>query len=61
MRTVHPGHLLLPLAFILTGMLLIMGHLDMIQLARFQQLWPVTIIAAGIEELYRWATTGQKR
>lgn len=61
MRTVHPGHLLLPLMFILTGALLVMGHLDMIQIARYQQLWPVTIIAAGIEELYRWATSGKNQ
>jgi hypothetical protein len=61
MRTVHPSHLLLPLMFILTGTLLVMGHLDIIQIARYQQLWPVTIIAAGIEELYRWATFGKNR
>ena len=55
MRTVHPGHLLLPLFIILTGALLVMGQFDIIQISRYQQLWPVTIIAAGVEELYRWA------
>jgi hypothetical protein len=60
MRTVHPGHLLLPLMFILTGTLLVMGRLDIIRIAHFQQLWPVTIIAAGIEELYRWATSNDR-
>lgn len=55
MRLVHPGQLVLPFMLILTGALLVMGQLDIIQIARYQQLWPVTIIAAGLEELYRWA------
>lgn len=55
MRLVHPGQLVLPFMLILTGALLVMGRLDIIQIARYQQLWPVTIIAAGLEELYRWA------
>jgi hypothetical protein len=60
MRTV-PTNLLLPLIFILTGTLLVMGQLNVIHITRYQQLWPVTIIAAGIEELYRWATSGNDR
>lgn len=59
MRTLHPGQLVLPFLLILTGTLLVMGHLDMIQISRYQQLWPVTIIAVGVEELYRWARSGQ--
>jgi hypothetical protein len=46
---------------ILTGALLVMGQFDVIQIARYQQLWPVTIIAAGIEELYRWASSRDDR
>lgn len=61
MRTFHPGRLLLPLIFILTGTLLVMGQFDVIHISGFQQLWPVTIIAAGIEELHRWATSGNTR
>jgi hypothetical protein len=61
MRTVHPGHLLLPLMFILTGALLVMGQFNIIHISGYQQLWPVTIIAAGIEELYRWATSGNNQ
>jgi len=59
MRLVHPGQLVLPFMLILTGALLVMGQLDIIQIARYQQLWPVTIIAAGLEELYRWARSNR--
>lgn len=59
MRMFHPGQLVLPFLLILTGALLVMGQLDIIQISRYQQLWPVTIIAAGVEELYRWARSGQ--
>lgn len=59
MRTLHPGQLVLPLMLILTGTILVMGRLDIIQISGYQKLWPVTIIAAGIEELYRWARSGQ--
>ncbi len=59
MRTLHPGQLVLPFILILTGTLLVMGHLDVVPISGYQKLWPVTIIAAGIEELYRWARSGQ--
>ncbi len=55
MRLFYPGHLAVPLMFILTGALLVMGQFDIIQIARYQNLWPVTLIAAGVEQLYLWA------
>ncbi len=59
MRLIHPSRLLLPLTFILTGTFLVLGQFHLIQTSPYQQLWPVTIIAAGLEELYRWARSGQ--
>jgi Domain of unknown function (DUF5668) len=59
MRVFYPGQLLVPLMFILTGALLVMGRFDIIQVARFQNLWPVTLIAAGIEQLYLWTRDGR--
>lgn len=61
MRLFHPGQLVLPLMLILTGALLVMSQLDVIQIARYRDLWPVTLIAAGLEELYRWASSGDDR
>ncbi len=55
MRLFYPGQILIPLMFILAGTLLVMGRFDIIQVGRFQNLWPVTLIAAGLEQLYIWA------
>jgi hypothetical protein len=33
----------------------VMSRFDIIQVARYQNLWPVTLIAAGLEQLYLWA------
>ena len=46
---------------ILAGALLVMGRFDIIQIARYQDLWPVALIAAGLEELYLWAISGDDR
>jgi hypothetical protein len=42
---------------ILAGALLVMSRFDIIQVARYWDLWPVALIAAGLEELYLWATS----
>ncbi len=51
----------LPLMLLLGGVFLMMDRLDIIQVARFWDLWPVALIAAGLEELYLWATAGAGR
>jgi hypothetical protein len=61
MRLFYPGQIALPLILILAGALLVMGRFDIIQVARYQQLWPVTLIAAGLGELYLWASSGDDR
>jgi hypothetical protein len=55
MRLFFPAQLVVPMMLILTGVLLVMGRFDIIQVARYQNLWPVTLIAAGLEQLYLWA------
>lgn len=61
MRLFYPGRIAVPLMLILAGALLMMSRLDIIQVARYQDLWPVTLIAAGLEQLYLWATAGDDR
>ena len=58
MRLFYPGQMALPLMLILAGALLVLSRLDIIQIARYWDLWPVVLIAAGLEELYLWATSG---
>ena len=59
MRLFYPGQIVVPLMLILTGVLLVMNRFDIIQVARYQNLWPVTLIAAGLEQLYLWARDDQ--
>jgi len=55
MRLFYPGQIAIPLMLILGGALLLMGRFDIIQFAQYKELWPVALIAAGLEELYLWA------
>lgn len=61
MRLFYPGQIALPLMLVLAGALFLMGRFDIIQIARYWDLWPVTLIAAGLEELYLWATSRDDR
>jgi hypothetical protein len=44
---------------ILAGVLLVMSRFDIIQVAQYRDLWPVALIAAGLEQLYLWATSSR--
>lgn len=48
----YPGQLALPLMCILAEALFLMSRFDIIRIG-----WPVVLIAAGIDQLHRWATT----
>ena len=61
MRLFYPGQMALPLMLLLAGVAIMMDRLDIIQVARFWDLWPVALIAAGLEELYLWAAAGKAR
>jgi hypothetical protein len=52
---------LLPMMLILVGTLLMMGRFQVIEIAPYQAFWPVSLIVAGLEELYVWARSGKNR
>ena len=61
MRVISPAQMVLPLTIVLLGMVLLMGRMDMIRLPWYQEFWPVTLIAAGLEELYLWTRSGRNQ
>src|SRR5579859_4961015 len=61
MRIYYPGVLMIPLLLALMTLLSVMSSFGIIQAARVWGFWPVTLIAAGLEELYLWATKKTRR
>ena len=60
MHLTQSRQLVLPLLLVLTGTLLLMDRLDMIRIAHLAQLWPVVLIAVGMQELYNWTRSEQR-
>jgi hypothetical protein len=50
MRLFYPGQAVLPPFLIL--------FLSVLPVAGYWNLWPIGLIATGLEELYLWATSG---
>ena len=57
MRIYYPGVLMIPIVLLLLSALSVMSSFGVIQVARVWSLWPVTLIATGLEEVYLWATS----
>jgi hypothetical protein len=57
----NPGSIAAPLCLILAGTLLALDRFDIIQVNHIWKLWPVILIAAGMEKLYLWSTTHDPR
>lgn len=55
MRTFRPGEIALPLTLLLAGVAMTLNNLAIIQVTEIWSLWPVLLIASGLEELYFWA------
>lgn len=56
MRICH-GSVAVPLCLILAGILLALDRFGIIQINNLWNLWPVILIAAGMEKLYLWSIT----
>ena len=50
-----------PLCLILAGALLALDRFGIIQVSHIWSLWPVILIAAGMEKLYLWTITQDRR
>jgi hypothetical protein len=61
MRIYYPGVLMIPVLLLILSTLSVMSSFGIIQIARVWSLWPVTLIATGLEELFIWATTKTHR
>jgi hypothetical protein len=48
---------MIPVLLLFLGALSLMDLVGIIQVARPWSLWPVTLIATGLEELYLWSTS----
>ena len=59
MRVIQNLEISLPLLLVLTGTLLLMDRFDMIRISHLAQLWPVGLIALGVQELYVWTVSGR--
>ena len=57
----YPGSVAIPLCLILAGALLAMDRFGIIQVHNIWNLWPVTLIASGMEKLYLWTITQDRR
>ncbi len=54
---IRPNSVAVPLCLILAGVLLALDRFDIIQVNHIWKLWPVILIAAGMEKLYLWSIT----
>ena len=61
MRIHYPGVLMIPVILLFLSAMALMSNFGIIQFARVWSLWPVTLIATGLEEVYLWATTKKIR
>jgi hypothetical protein len=57
----NPGSVAIPLCLILAGALLAMDRFDIIHVSHIWNLWPVMLIASGMEKLYLWTITQDRR
>jgi hypothetical protein len=60
MRLTQSSQVALPLMLVLTGTLLLLDRLDIIRISHLAQLWPVVLIALGLQELYKWTLSGRR-
>lgn len=58
---IFAGSAAIPLCLILAGGLMALDQLGLVHIPHIWKLWPVTLIAAGMEQLYIWTITENRR
>jgi hypothetical protein len=54
---INPGSVAIPLCLILAGAILALNRFGLIHIHNLWSLWPVILIASGMEKLYLWTIT----
>ena len=54
-------HIAFPLFLILAGTLYLLGDSGVIQAIHFRNLWPLILIAIGLDQIYAWARFGSRQ
>ena len=57
----HRRHIALPLFLILAGTLFLLGQAHVIPVVHFRNVWPLILIAIGLDQLYAWASSGSRQ
>ena len=61
MKVYYPGVLMIPLVLLVLAAVSMNAETGMVAGTRAWTLWPVTLIATGLEELYLWAHSKRSR
>ena len=52
----HRRHIAIPLFLILTGTLFLLGQAGVVHTVHFGSVWPLMLIALGLDQLYGWTS-----
>lgn len=56
MRIYFPGLMMIPFVLSMLAAMAIMNAFGIIQVSQVWSLWPVSLIATGVEEIYLWTS-----
>ena len=53
----HRRRIAFPLFLIFAGTLFLLGHADIIPTVHLRNVWPLILIAIGLDQIYGWANS----
>ena len=57
----HRRHIAFPLFLILAGTLFLLGQAGVVPVVHIYNVWPLILIAIGLDQLYGWASSGSRQ